>query len=179
MPLTSGGRIYACPCCALAMEYGFKEETLLTLNPGQTQAVTNGNIPALTRTSRKVRVCRQCGYCLDIADDHEANKWAKMNAARLKTLGPIISSSVPVESQCLERVPVNPSKSTSQFDPNAPLQIAATAANGAPTSVPDDVDLSLMSDVDDDETVPPSAVEPIVQTPASAAAARPRAAATR
>lgn len=149
MSLTSSGRTYVCPCCGFGIPFSFQETTLLTLQPSSpVQSARGANIP-LTRMSHKYRICRQCGFIPDLPSDDENNKWAALNATRLKEISTLLFR---------DRVSVDSTDIRTQPSVKEPLQNAVTAANGVTPVVTDDeiVTLLELSDELDSET-PPSA----------------------
>ena len=85
MALTSNGRIYSCPCCGFGISFAFEERTLLQLQPASLTPGINSSAIPLTRLSKKYRTCRQCGFIPDLPIEDDNNRWATLNAARLKS----------------------------------------------------------------------------------------------
>ena len=151
MPLTSSGRVYSCPCCGLGIPFAFEEKQLLTLQPPTAQYSTaRGADTPITRVTRKFRVCRQCGYIVDLPSEDENNKWAALNAARLKA-SPALSPDTP------RPFAIRPPMRLDATKPEPLLQAGPTSTNGiSPVVADDEVEFIELSDLPDPET-PPSA----------------------
>ena len=151
MALTSVGRIYVCPCCGFGIPFSFEEKTLLSLQPGSIVQSTRGSDIPLTRSSHKYRVCRQCGFIPDLPADDENNKWAMLNALRIKfTSTPLKTSQSPDKG-----VHVNP---TDDAPVKELLHHVVAVTNEVPPTLTDDDSIALLELSDDlDAEVPPSA----------------------
>lgn len=113
MALTSQGRVFSCPCCGLGISFAFQEVQLLTLQPASVFVGTPADSMPITRVTRKMRVCRQCSYILDLPAEDDNNRWAALNAARIKA-----STSLPAPFQ-----PVTPPVPEKDINPVAPTPV--------------------------------------------------------
>lgn len=103
MALTSQGRVFSCPCCGLGISFAFQEVQLLTLQPASVFINTYADSMPITRVTRKMRVCRQCGFIIDLPMEDDNNRWAALNAARIKANTSLLAPSQPVTSPIPEK----------------------------------------------------------------------------
>lgn len=146
MALTGGGRIYSCPYCGLGISFAFMEANLLTLQPVAVSLPSKGLEVPLTRLSRRLRMCRQCGYLPDLPEDDENNRWAKLNAARVKA-----SPALPTESQSKLSV-----DTTGSLTVTAPVTVPVTPSPPAVVSTEDEAidSLKLTDEPEEDAKSP-------------------------